>query len=213
MSKPLLYSTIYNSHVMSSRRRISAMTENQFVRRNSIFTNCKTSGGATLLPRMQYNIQQERRQLFTSFQNTLDRQSSVPPFQKFSTSASNSSIKEFLSKIKSSLPHLSINTNPYDLSSHGRGESYHPTAPPSAILTPSSSSDIQTILQYANQYKVPIIPYGAGTSVEGHLNALYGGVSLDMTNFNEIELMDDGLEDFFVRVGAGVTRKTLNEAL
>jgi D-lactate dehydrogenase (cytochrome) len=122
----------------------------------------------------------------------------------------------FLDELINKLPsHVEISTNPYDLERHGRGESYHPTAAPSAVITPSSVADVVAIARHCAQHRVPIIPYGAGTSVEGHVCALYGGVSMDMAKFNTVEFEDsaNSLPDPIAMVGAGVTRKRLNEEL
>jgi D-lactate dehydrogenase (cytochrome) len=119
----------------------------------------------------------------------------------------------FLNDLSSSLPHVQLNTNKYDLYSHGKGESYHPSAPPSAILTPKSNEDIVQIIKLCNKYHIPLIPFGTGTSVEGHVSALNpNSVSLDMKEFKFIDNCDS-LQDPCIKVGAGVTRLELNERL
>jgi len=118
----------------------------------------------------------------------------------------------FLDELQSALPNLQVSTNAYDLESHGKGESFHPTERPNAVLTPSSTDDVVAIIGLCVEQRVPIIPFGVGTSLEGHVAAINGGVSLDMSLFSSIELPDE-LEDGHVRVGAGVTRLRLNEAL
>jgi len=120
-----------------------------------------------------------------------------------------------MQSVSDALPHLSPpNTNPHDLISHGRGESFHPPSPPAAILTPQSTTDVASILKLCTEHNVPVVPYGKGTSVEGHVCAIdeRASVSLDLEGFKDIEI-DDGLTDGYVRVGAGVTRLELNEAL
>jgi D-lactate dehydrogenase (cytochrome) len=112
------------------------------------------------------------------------------------------------------LPHVELSTNPYDLQVHGRGESHHPTALPWAVVMPRSVDDVVTIVKHCAVHQIPIIPYGAGTSVEGHVCALEGGISLDMTRMNSVEVLEnDGIPDPVAVVGAGITRKHLNEAL
>ncbi len=110
---------------------------------------------------------------------------------------------------------MGINQNKYDLESHGKGEGYHPVAPPAAIFIPQSTEDVSKIIKACNQYKVHVIPYGAGTSVEGHVSALQNNtISLDMKEFKTISLPDDGaLDDACIDVGAGVNRIELNEHL
>lgn len=120
----------------------------------------------------------------------------------------------FLDKLLTEVPGLEISVNPYDLESHGKGESYHACDRPEAVLFPSTTQDVATILRCCSEDMVPLIPYGAGTSLEGHVGAIRGGVSLDMAKFDDIDLPDDSiLEDCNIRVGAGVTRQRLNDAL
>jgi len=183
---------------------------------------------------------------------------------------------DFLSTLQTLHPQLVISTNHYELDSHGHGESYHPTLPPDAVLYPSTVEEIRDILRLCCRERaageeeeeeedvqsiveiVSVIAYGAGTSLEGHLQFLFpsspssdtddvqndergevvqvpssyftnhkddnkmdsfkkvrivrrGGVSIDMSNFQSIGEIGPG--DSFVKVGAGVTRNTLNEAL
>ena len=172
---------------------------------------------------------------------------------------------DFLSILQANHPTLKISLNKYDLDSHGHGESHHPTSPPDAVLYPSSVEEIQDILRLCCREVeegedagddistveiVSVIPYGAGTSLEGHLNfflpqddsivnndqiveipsSLFGdsqllknekkkkvrvkrkgGISLDMCNFQSIGEVTLG--DGFIKVGAGVTRNSLNDAL
>ena len=142
--------------------------------------------------------------------------SSTLRFTSNSASHSSSSLSKFLNEISTNLSHLEINQNKYDLHVHGKGEGYHPTSPPAAILTPTSVTDVSSILKYCNEYKIPVIPYGAGTSVEGHVAAIYpSSISLDMQKFKQVDLPTDGtmLEDAHIQVGAGVTRHELNQAL
>ena len=174
---------------------------------------------------------------------------------------------DFLEILQNNHPNLKISLNKYDLDSHGHGESHHPVSPPDAVLYPSSVEEIQDILRLCCRevYRVgddvptveivSVIPYGAGTSLEGHLNFMLpqddsvesnndiiveipvslfesnnsgvseqlknetkkvrikrkGGISLDMCNFQSIGELTPG--DGFVKVGAGVTRNSLNDAL
>lgn len=121
----------------------------------------------------------------------------------------------FYQKVSEILPHVTIDRNKYELERHGKGESWHPIATPEAILIPRMTKDVSEILKLCNNYRIPIIPFGTGTSLEGHVSALQtGSISLDMMQFKDIDLPeDDMLQDPFVSVGAGVTRKELNERL
>jgi D-lactate dehydrogenase (cytochrome) len=97
------------------------------------------------------------------------------------------------------------------LESHGRDESYHAVLPPDAVVFPESVEEIAAIVGIAREHRAPIIPFGAGTSLEGHVAALSGGITVDMTRMNRI--LEVNAEDLDVRVEAGVTRKQLNAAI
>ena len=90
------------------------------------------------------------------------------------------------------------------LESHGRDESYHAVLPPDAVVFPQSVEEIAAIVGIAREHRTPIIPFGAGTSLEGHIAALSGGITVDMTRMNR--LLEVNAEDLDVRVEAGVTR-------
>lgn len=144
------------------------------------------------------------------FQSRLNNTHNIIPRQRSTLSLYNT---DFLNDLSSSLPHLQLNTNKYDLFNHGKGESYHPSAPPAAILTPTSNEDIVQIIKLCNKYHIPLIPFGTGTSVEGHVSALNpNSISLDMKEFKFIDDCDT-LQDPCIKVGAGVTRLELNERL
>lgn len=119
---------------------------------------------------------------------------------------------------------MKLEANPYELDRHGRGESYHQTKPPVAIVYPRCVREVQEVVRLANKYRIPLITFGAGTSVEGHVCALYGGISLDTSLLQSMELPDFGTSheadelntmwpDPMATVGSGVTRNTLNRAL
>ena len=121
-----------------------------------------------------------------------------------------------IASLQEELPHIEVTTNPYELDTHGRGESFHPSAPPDAVVTPSSQEEVVDIVQHCAAHRIPIIPFGAGTSLEGHVSALRGGLCVDLRSLNTIETFVDessGMPETFARVGAGVTRLALNEEL
>src|SRR5512134_94250 len=72
------------------------------------------------------------------------------------------------------------------LESHGRDESYHAASPPDAVVFPDSVEEVAAIVGIAREHRAPIIPFGAGTSLEGHVAALSGGITVDMTRMNRI---------------------------
>lgn len=94
---------------------------------------------------------------------------------------------------------------------HGDDLSYHPASAPDVVVFATSTEDVSNIVKLCAKHKVPVIPYGAGTSLEGHLSALQGGVSIDLTQMNEV--LDVRTDDLDVTVQAGVTRKQLDRHL
>ncbi|WP_274655205.1 FAD-binding oxidoreductase [Paenibacillus humicola] len=95
---------------------------------------------------------------------------------------------------------------------HGQDlTSYHAQHLPDAVLFPKNKDELREIVAYANQVKCPIVPYGLGTSVEGQVVPVRGGISLDFTRMNRI--LDIRENDFAVRVEPGVTRMQLNREL
>src|SRR5437660_47698 len=73
-----------------------------------------------------------------------------------------------------------------ELARHGQGESYHPSAPPDVVVYPQSTDAVAAIVRVCRVRASPIIPFGAGTSLEGHVAALRGGVCVDLTRMNRI---------------------------
>ncbi len=94
---------------------------------------------------------------------------------------------------------------------HGQDESYHQGAPPQAVVFPHSTEEVAEIVSICAAAKVPMIPYGTGTSLEGHVAALAGGVCIDVTQMSEV--LQVNAEDLDVVVQPGVTRKQLNSYL
>ena len=94
---------------------------------------------------------------------------------------------------------------------HGNAEDYFPIAPPDAVCFANSTEEVSAIVKLCARDGVPIIPFGTGTSLEGHVQALRGGITIDLTNMNEV--LEVNAEDLDCRVQAGVTRKQLNEYL
>lgn len=94
---------------------------------------------------------------------------------------------------------------------HGRDESPFPTMLPDAVVFAESTDDVVFVVKACAHHQVPLIPYGAGSSLEGHLLAIEGGVSLDVSAMNQIVSLNS--EDLTVTVQPGMTRKQLNEQL
>jgi D-lactate dehydrogenase (cytochrome) len=92
---------------------------------------------------------------------------------------------------------------------HGAGEGLQDRAPPDAVVFPESVDEIARVVQACAAARVPVIPFGAGTSLEGQLQALHGGVCIDLSRMNRVLAVS--AEDLDCRVEAGVTREQLNE--
>ncbi|HJM03203.1 MAG TPA: FAD-linked oxidase C-terminal domain-containing protein [Arenicellales bacterium] len=93
----------------------------------------------------------------------------------------------------------------------GKDESFHPSLPPDAVVTPHSTEEVSEIVATCARHHVPVIPYGTGTALEGHVGALHGGVCINMLEMNQV--VEVHAEDLDVVVQPGVTRKQLNEYL
>ncbi len=94
---------------------------------------------------------------------------------------------------------------------HGRDESPFPVTPPDAVVFCESTEDVLAVVRLADAHAVPVIPFGIGSSLEGHLLAVQGGVSVDLSRMTGIVQLN--AEDLTVTVQAGVTREQLNREL
>ncbi len=105
----------------------------------------------------------------------------------------------------------SVSTNEAILDQHGKDESAIPPVRPSAVVMPNSTEEVSKVLKFCNSEKIPVVAFGAGSSLEGHVLPLYGGISLDLTQMNKI--LEIKADDLVVRVEPGVHRMALNEKL
>jgi D-lactate dehydrogenase (cytochrome) len=94
---------------------------------------------------------------------------------------------------------------------HGRDESSFELPPPAAVVFAQATQDVRDALELAARFDVPVIPFGVGSSLEGHLLAVHGGISIDLSRMSRILAID--ADDLTVTVEAGVTRKQLNDAI
>ena len=94
---------------------------------------------------------------------------------------------------------------------HGRDESTFDLPPPEAVVFAQDTTEVALVVALAGQYRVPVIPFGAGSSLEGHLLAIQGGISIDLSRMNKV--LSINADDLTVTVQAGVTRKQLNEEI
>ena len=94
---------------------------------------------------------------------------------------------------------------------HSHGESYHLHASPDIVCFPKTTAEVAAIVRIAAAAGLPIVPFGAGTSLEGHVNAIHGGVTIDVREMNAVVRVS--VDDLDATVEAGVTRLQLQKAL
>jgi D-lactate dehydrogenase (cytochrome) len=94
---------------------------------------------------------------------------------------------------------------------HGHTTTWIPNQPPDAVVFPQSTADVQQVVRICAKHNVPVIPFGTGTSLEGHVNAPQGGVSVDFRDMNRVLAVH--AEDLDCVIEPGVTRKQVNEYL
>ncbi len=94
---------------------------------------------------------------------------------------------------------------------HGNDLTWNPGAAPDAVAFVNNTEEVQKVVQICSKYESPLIPFGTGTSLEGHIAALQGGICIDVSQMNNI--IEVNAEDLDCRVEAGVTRKMLNTHL
>lgn len=94
---------------------------------------------------------------------------------------------------------------------HGQGEAYPGSYPPDAVVFPKTTEEVSRIAALCSRHRTPMVAWGAGTSLEGHVAAVRGGVTIDLSGMDRVIRISP--EDLDVTVEAGVTRKQLNEAL
>jgi D-lactate dehydrogenase (cytochrome) len=104
-----------------------------------------------------------------------------------------------------------LSTNHSVMDQHGRDESAYPPIMPAAVAYPANTDEVSKILAYCNEKRIPVIPFGAGTSLEGHVLPIFGGLSLDLTGMKKIIKVSP--EDLLVIVEPGVHRMELNTTL
>ncbi|WP_353184853.1 FAD-linked oxidase C-terminal domain-containing protein [Bosea sp. (in: a-proteobacteria)] len=97
------------------------------------------------------------------------------------------------------------------LADHGRSEAYHPPCPPDLVAFPETTKEVRGIVTLCRDLRLPVVPFGAGTSLEGNAAAPQGGITIDMSRMNR--LLAASPEDMDVRVQPGITRKQLNAQL
>ena len=88
---------------------------------------------------------------------------------------------------------------------HGKDESYFPYALPDAVVFPESTEEVRDVVNICRRHRVPMIPFGVGTSLEGHILAVNGGVTIDLSQMNQVlEVHEAGLARRAEQVGGAV---------
>jgi D-lactate dehydrogenase (cytochrome) len=104
-----------------------------------------------------------------------------------------------------------VTTSESELERHGHDESWHATARPDLVVFPATTEEVAAVVRACHARRVPMVPFGAGSSLEGNVAALEGGVSIDLTRMDRIVAVRP--EDLDVTVEAGVTRRQLETRL
>ncbi len=104
-----------------------------------------------------------------------------------------------------------MSTQRHLLDQHGQDESFHAPCSPDVVVYPVTNEEVSQIVKLCAQTRTPLVPFGAGTSLEGHIAATQGGICMDMSQMGQI--LEINVDDLDCRVQAGVTRKQLNAAL
>jgi len=119
---------------------------------------------------------------------------------------------DLLAQLGTILPEDRVVWSEEELEHHGGGVfTYHTPVRPDAVVYPQSRDEVVEILRFANEHRVPIVPFGQGSSLEAHTLPIYGGISLDLGRMNRIlEIRPD---DFIARIQPGLTHGALNAAL
>jgi D-lactate dehydrogenase (cytochrome) len=102
-------------------------------------------------------------------------------------------------------------TNPSQIEQHSHSESWHTPGNPDVVVFPLSTEEVSAVVRAAARVGAPVVPFGAGSSLEGHVNAIAGGVSIDLSRMNRV--LRVSVDDLDATVEAGVTHRQLNKAL
>jgi D-lactate dehydrogenase (cytochrome) len=125
-------------------------------------------------------------------------------------SATTTAVDDVIAELRAQLGDR-VSTNATVLEQHSHGESRTISFPPDAVCFPESTEEVSAIVRTCAAAGVPIVAFGAGSSVEAHVAAVHGGICIDMTHMNRI--LEVRVLDLDVTVQAGVTRRQLNDAL
>lgn len=118
---------------------------------------------------------------------------------------------DILLELKKLIGEDRVTTNETILSGHSHDESYHQPKKPDVVVFPRSTDEVSRVMKYAHKHKISVTPYGLGTSLEGHVIPVNGGITVDLSQMDQILEVREG--DFLVTVEPGVTRSQLNKEL
>ncbi len=104
-----------------------------------------------------------------------------------------------------------MSTNPALLEQHSHGEDSYPRSMPDGVAFIETAEEASRVLALCNQHGTPVVPFGAGTSLEGHVTPVRGGISLDLARMTRV--IEVNQPDMDCRIEPGVTRQALNEHL
>lgn len=119
--------------------------------------------------------------------------------------------EEVVTALKGILEESQVTINQTILEQHSSDESYHHASLPDIVVFPTTTEEVSKVINIANQYKIPIVPFGRGTSLEGHVIPYEHGITIDFSLMNKI--LEVRERDFLVKVQPGVTRSQLNKEL
>src|SRR5512134_3940072 len=77
-------------------------------------------------------------------------------------------------------------TNATQIEHHSHGESWHTPGKPDVVVFPTSTDEVSAVVRLANLHRSPVVPFGVGSSLEGHVNAIHGGISVDLTRMHRV---------------------------
>lgn len=117
----------------------------------------------------------------------------------------------YIEQLQQILSQEQVTTNEVLRTQHGKDESYHEPHLPDVVVYPKTAQEVSEIVALANEQPIPVVPFGLGTSLEGHVIPYEGGISLDLSLMNAV--LEVRPEDFLVKVQPGVTRSQLNKEL
>lgn len=119
--------------------------------------------------------------------------------------------QEIVRRLQEKLSSTQVTENETIRSQHGKDESYHQEHLPDIVVFPHHTEEVSEVLALANKWKIPVTPFGLGSSLEGHAIPYQGGISVDFSEMNKVQRILE--KDFLVRVQPGLTRTELNNRL